>query len=131
MTDEIAAIEARHQLGNAKRPRWCRCGRDWPCDTRKVLNELADARAIIADLDPRGWMEEARKTKARMDALAKRLREPAEQHDENVRLAERARILLAVEVRRQLDAQSEPDDYWTGWNDALDAALLAALESDE
>jgi len=33
-----------------------------------------------------------------------------------------------VERLRQRDAQSEPDDYWTGWNDALDK-VLALKES--
>ena len=34
-----------------------------------------------------------------------------------------------VEGKRQRDPCSDPDDYWTGWNDALDAALAAIKET--
>jgi hypothetical protein len=46
---EVAAIEARHQLAEqgedhwtAYRPACVTCGRPWPCDARRLLDERAE-----------------------------------------------------------------------------------------
>lgn len=78
------------------------------------LDLLADFKAIEAEAREEGMLRQLE-------------RSLQDEHNEPVVLGAKARG-LDVEKLRQRDSQSEPDEYWTGWNDALDAVKRLSVE---
>jgi hypothetical protein len=47
---DIAAIQSRHVRVDNQDPSWCQgCGRDWPCDTKRVLDVIDRIRTMAEE----------------------------------------------------------------------------------